>query len=262
MVSQSSTETLAKSYLIDMDGVLVSGRVPIAGAREFLARLDAKGRKYLLLTNNPIYTPGDLSYRLGQMGIQIGANHIFTSAMATARFLETQRGPGGTAYVIGESGLSEALHQVGFVITDQDPEYVVLGETNAYDLEQITRAIRFLLAGSKFIATNPDVSGPTEYGIAPANGAMAALIESASGIKPFFVGKPNPLMMRTALNFLGVHSENAIMIGDNMTTDIIGAVQAGIEAVLVLTGVTKREQIAQYSYQPNRVVASVAELEL
>lgn len=252
----------AKSYLIDMDGVLVSGRVPIPGAREFLARLEAKKLKYLLLTNNPIYTPGDLSYRLGQMGIQISPEHIFTSAMATARFLESQRGPGGTAYVIGESGLSEALHQVGFVITDHHPEYVVLGETNAYDLEQITRAIRFIVAGAKFIATNPDVSGPTEYGLAPANGAMAALIESASGIAPFFVGKPNPLMMRTALNFLGAHSEHAVMIGDNMATDIIGAVQAGIEAVLVLTGVTRREHLAKYSYQPNRVVASLDDLEV
>jgi NagD protein len=251
-----------KSYLIDMDGVLVSGRAPIKGAREFLARLEAKQLKYLLVTNNPIYTPGDLSYRLAQMGMQISADHIFTSAMATARFLESQRGPGGTAYVIGESGLSEALHQVGFVITDHNPEYVVLGETNAYDLEQITRAIRFIVGGAKFIATNPDVSGPTEYGLAPANGAMAALIESASGIKPFFVGKPNPLMMRTALNFLGAHSEHAVMIGDNMTTDIIGAVQAGVEAVLVLTGVTKREQIAQYSYQPNRVIASLDELDV
>lgn len=252
----------AKSYLIDMDGVLVAGRVALPGAREFLARLEQRGRKHLLLTNNPIYTPGDLSYRLTKIGLPIAPEHIFTSAMATARFLESQRGPGGTCFVIGESGLSEALHQAGFIITDHEPEYVVLGETHAYNLDQITRAIRFLAAGAKFIATNPDVSGPTEGGIAPANGAMAALMETASGVKPFFVGKPNPLMMRTALNYLGVHSEDTVMIGDNMETDIIGGVQAGLETVLVLSGVTRRESIGRFSYVPNRVVASLDELDV
>jgi len=251
-----------QNYLIDMDGVLVAGRSALPGAREFLARLEAKQRKYLLLTNNPIYTPGDLSYRLAKVGLEISPEHIFTSAMATASFLESQRGRGGTAFVIGESGLSEALHGAGFVITDHEPEYVVLGETHSYNLDQITRAIRFLVAGSKFIATNPDVAGPTEDGIAPANGAMAALMETASGVKPFFVGKPNPLMMRTALNFLGVHSEQTAMIGDNMETDIIGGVQAGLETILVLSGMTRRESLAKYSYQPNHIITSLAELEV
>jgi NagD protein len=245
-----------------MDGVLVSGRSALPGAREFVRRLDERGRKFLLLTNNPIYTPGDLSYRLGKVGLEIRQDRIFTSAMATARFLESQRGPGGTAYVIGESGLSEALHHAGFIITDHEPEYVVLGETHAYNLDQITRAIRFLVAGAKFVATNPDVAGPTEEGIAPANGAMAALMEAASGVRPFFVGKPNPLMMRTALNYLGVHSESTVMIGDNMETDVIGGVQAGLETILVLSGVTRREAIARYSYQPNRVVATLDEVEV
>ncbi|MCA9678663.1 MAG: HAD family hydrolase [Kofleriaceae bacterium] len=244
-----------------MDGVLVSGRTPIAGAREFLARLEERKRRYLLLTNNPIYTPGDLSYRLGKIGLEIPPDRIFTAAMATASFLATQRGAGGTAFVIGESGLSEALHEIGFIITDHEPEYVVLGETHSYNLEQITRAIRFLAAGARFVATNPDKSGPTEEGIAPANGAMAALMEAASGVRPFFVGKPNPLMMRTALNHLGVHSEQTVMIGDNMETDIIGGLQAGLETVLVLSGVTSRSELSRYSYQPNRVVASVDELE-
>ncbi len=244
-----------------MDGVLVSGRTIIPGAKEFLGRLEAHGQRYLLLTNNPIYTAGDLSYRLGKIGLAIPPHHIFTSAMATARFLGSQRGRGGTAFVIGESGLSEALHEVGFILTDHEPEYVVLGETHAYNLDQITRAIRFLAAGSKFIATNPDKSGPTEHGIAPANGAMAALMEAATGVRPFFVGKPNPLMMRVALNHLGVHSEDTVMIGDNMETDIIGGLQAGLETVLVLSGVTTRASLAAYSYQPNRVVASVDELE-
>lgn len=245
-----------------MDGVLVAGRNALPGAREFLQRLERADRKYLLLTNNPMYTPGDLSYRLQRIGLEIGPHHIFTSAMATARFLESQRGKGGTAFVIGENGLSEALHQVGFILTDHEPEYVVLGETHAYNLDQITRAIRFLVAGARFIATNPDVAAPTEHGIEPANGAMAALMEAASGVKPFFVGKPNPLMMRTALNFLGVHSEQTVMVGDNMETDVIGGIQAGLETILVLSGVTRREAIARYSYQPNRVIASLDEIEV
>ena len=163
--------------------------------------------------------------------------------------------------MIGESGLSEALHQIGFVITDHEPEYVVLGETNSYNLDQITVGIRFLVRGAKFIATNPDASGPTEHGIAPANGAMAALMETASGVRPFFVGKPNPLMMRMALNHIGVHSENAVMIGDRMDTDMIGGLQAGMDTILVLTGVTRRADLARFSYQPNRVCDSVASIE-
>jgi 5'-nucleotidase len=250
-----------KSYLIDMDGVLVSGRTVIKGAPEFLGRLKAGGFEYLVLTNNPIYTPRDLSHRLNRIGLPVPPERIFTSALATARFLRSQRGEGGTAYVIGESGLTEALHEVGFVITDHDPEYVVLGETHGYNLDQITIGIRFLIAGAHFIATNPDVSGPSEHGIVPANGAMAALMEAASGVKPFFVGKPNPLMMRTALNYLGAHSEDAVMIGDRMDTDVIGGVQAGVETVLVLSGVTRREDVERYSYQPTRVLESLAQLE-
>ena len=182
--------------------------------------------------------------------------------MATARFLGSQRGRGGTAYVIGESGLCEALHAEGFVLTDHEPEYVILGETHAYNLEHITRAVRFLVAGARFIATNPDVAGPSEHGIEPANGAMAALMEAASGKKPFFVGKPNPLMMRTALDHLGVHSAETVMVGDNMETDIIGGIQAGLQTILVLTGVTTREALPRYSYQPNQVLASVAEIDV
>lgn len=251
-----------RSYLIDMDGVLVAGRSALPGARELITRLERERRKYLLLTNNPIYTPRDLSHRLARAGIPIDPEHIFTSAMATARFLASQRGSGGTAFVIGESGLSEALHEAGFVITDHEPDYVVLGETHAYNLDLITRAVRLLVAGAKFVATNPDVAGPTEDGIAPANGAMAALMEAASGVKPFFVGKPNPLMMRSALNYLGVHSERTVMIGDNMETDVIGGVQAGLETILVLSGVTRREGLARFSYQPNRVVASLDEIDV
>jgi len=251
-----------KSYLIDMDGVLVRGGSAIPGAADFLARLEARSAEYLLLTNSPRYTPGDLSHRLKTKGLAVPKERIFTSALATARFLGRQRGPGGTAYVIGESGLTEALHEVGFVITDHQPEYVVLGDTTTYNFETFTHATRLLAAGAHFIATNPDAADPTEHGIAPACGALAALLERASGSQPFFVGKPNPLMMRAALNALGVHSENTVMVGDRMDTDIIGGVQAGLETILVLTGVTRRERVADFAYQPNRIVDSVADIEV
>jgi NagD protein len=249
-----------KSYLIDMDGVLVSGRTIIPGADRFIERLKAGGAEYLILTNNPLYTPGDLAHRLRTIGLDVPAARIFTSAIATARFLQSQR-PDGTAFVIGESGLTEAIHSVGYVITDHDPDYVVLGETHTYNVERITHAIRLVAAGARFIATNPDPSGPSEGGLVPACGAMAALIETASGVSPFFVGKPNPLMMRTALNYLDVHSEDTVMVGDRMETDMIAGVESGMETILVLTGVTRREDVARYPYQPTRIVESVAEIE-
>jgi len=249
-----------RNYLIDMDGVLVRGRAIIPGADRFIERLKARRAEYLVLTNNPLYTPGDLAHRLKTAGLDIPAERIFTSAIATARFLQSQR-PSGTAFVIGESGLTEAIHNVGYIITDHAPDYVVLGETHTYNLELITKAIRLVAAGAHFIATNPDPSGPSEGGLVPACGAMAALIEKASGINPFFVGKPNPLMMRTALNYLGVHSESTVMIGDRMDTDIIAGVESGIETILVLSGVTHREEVARYPYQPTHIAESVAEIE-
>jgi NagD protein len=250
-----------KSYLIDMDGVLVRGRAVIAGAQEFLARLNDAGVNYLLLTNNPVYTPGDLAHRLETIGLGVPRERIFTSAMATARFLHSQRPDGGTAFVIGESGLTEPLHAAGFVLTDRGAEYVVLGETHAYNFDHITTAVRLLVGGAHFIATNPDASGPAEGGIQPACGALAALMQTASGVEPFFIGKPNPLMMRTALNYLGAHSEDAVMIGDNMKTDIIGGVETGMETILVLSGVTSRDDVRRFSYQPTHIVDSVAEIE-
>ena len=248
-----------KSYLIDMDGVLVTGGTPIAGANEFIARLRQRGARFLVLTNNSKYTPGDLAFRLNSSGLDIQPECIFTSAMATARFLASQR-PNGTAYVIGESGLTWAIHSAGYVITDRDPDYVVLGEASMYSLEQLTHATRLVAAGARFIATNPDANGPTEGGIVPACGAVAALIERASGVSAFFVGKPNPLMMRLALNSIGAHSESTVMVGDRMDTDIIGGVQTGMETVLVLSGMTRREDVARYPYQPTRVVHSVADI--
>jgi NagD protein len=254
-----------KNYLIDMDGVLVKGSVMIPGADGFIARLKARGVEYLVLTNNPMYTPGDLSHRLFKTGLEIPAERIYTSALATARFLQAQRAAvgkaQGAAFVIGESGLTEAIHDAGYVITDRDPDYVVLGETRYYNLEIVTKATRLVAGGAHFIATNPDPNGPAEGGIVPACGAMAALIERASGKSPFFVGKPNPLMMRTALNYLGVHSEETVMVGDRMDTDIVAGIESGMDTILVLSGVTRREDVARYPYQPGRILGSVAEIE-
>ena len=248
-----------KSYILDMDGVLVSGRTMIPGADGFIKRLEKRSARYLVLTNNPIYTPGDLAHRLHTIGLDIPAERIFTSARATARFLKRQR-PNGTAFVVGESGLTTAIHDAGYVITDTDPDYVVLGETLSYTMELITKAMRLVADGARFIATNPDATGPSEGGITPACGAMAALIEKATGVSPFFVGKPNPLMMRTALNYLDVHSEDTVMVGDRMDTDIIAGVESGMETSLVLTGVTRREMVDRFPYVPTQVVESVADI--
>ncbi len=250
-----------KNYLIDMDGVLVHGSQPIPGANEFIKRLRAAGAPFLVLTNNPIYTPRDLSARLERIGLEVPPEAIYTSAMATARFLQSQH-PNGTAYVIGEAGLTTALHDTGYTMTDHDPDYVVVGETTALSYERLTRAVRFVAAGARFVATNPDVSGPGDGGVVPACGAIAALIATASGVKPYFVGKPNPLMMRTALRTLGAHSEESVMVGDRMDTDIIGGTESGMETILVLTGVTRREDVERFPYRPTRVLGSVAEIEV
>jgi NagD protein len=250
-----------RHFITDMDGVLLKGEQVIPGAERFIARLEEMGREYLVLTNNSLYTPRDLAHRLHNIGLEIPIERIFTSAMATASFLQSQR-PGGTAFVIGESGLTQAIHGIGYVITDIDPDYVVLGETKGYNYESITKAIRLIEAGARFIATNPDVTGPTEAGIVPGCGAMAALIRTATGKAPFYVGKPNPLMMRSALNYLDVHSEDTVMVGDRMDTDIVAGVESGMRTILVLTGVTRREDIERYPYRPTWVLESVAEIEL
>ena len=258
-----STDTLnltePKNFLIDMDGVLVSGSTLIPGADQFIQRLHDRGSKFLLLTNNSRHTPRDLAFNLQKIGLNISAENVFTSALATARFLQSQK-PNGTAYVIGESGLTTALYQVGYTNTEHNPDYVVLGETLSYNFDQITRAIRLILAGARFIATNPDATGPSESGILPACGATAALIETATGTRAFFVGKPNPLMMRSALNYLGVHSEDTIMIGDRMDTDMVAGVQTGLETILVLSGVTRLEAVERFPYQPNHVVPTVGSI--
>jgi len=250
-----------KNYLTDMDGVLLQGTRPLPGAAEFVQRLQAQSIPFLILTNNSQYTPRDLQMRLQYMGLDVPSEAIFTSALATAQFLHAQS-PSGRAYAIGESGLTTALHDIGYVLTDQEPEYVVLGETTTYSFERITQAIRLVAAGARFIATNPDVMGPGQGGIVPATGAVAALISAATGVSPYFVGKPNPLMMRTALRTLGAHSEDSVMIGDRMDTDIISGIESGLRTILVLSGVTTREQVERFPYQPTWVLESIADIEV
>ncbi len=246
-------------WLTDMDGVLVHEQRALPGAADFIQALYDNGRRFLVLTNNSIYTPRDLRARLLAGGIDLPEEAIWTSAMATAQFLAEQS-PGGSAYVIGETGLTTALHEVGFVMTDADPDYVVLGETRTYSFEAITKAIRLLERGAKFIATNPDATGPSPEGSLPATGSVAALMTRATGLQPYYVGKPNPLMMRSALNRLEAHSETTVMIGDRMDTDVIAGIEAGLRTILVLTGSTPREKIDTFPYRPTRILDSIADV--
>jgi NagD protein len=248
-----------RTWLSDMDGVLVHEEEAIPGAAEFVSRLREHGRPFLLLTNNSIFTPRDLKARLARSGIDVPEESIWTSALATAQFLDKQR-PAGTAYVIGETGLTTAMHEIGYVMSEREPEYVVLGETRTYSFEAITTAIRLIEAGARFIATNPDPTGPSAQGPLPATGSVAALITRATGVAPYFVGKPNPLMMRSALNRIDAHSETTVMVGDRMDTDIVSGLEAGLRTVLVLTGSTRPEEVERFPYRPSQVVSSVADL--
>jgi NagD protein len=247
------------SWLIDMDGVLVREEHQIPGADRFLERLRERGSSFLVLTNNSMHTPRDLAARLRRTGLDVPEEAIWTSALATANLLESQR-PGGTAFVVGEAGLTTALHEIGYTLTNKDPDYVVLGETRTYSFVRITLAIRLVLDGARFIATNPDPTGPAPEGPLPATGSVAALISRATGIAPYFVGKPNPLMMRYALNAIGAHSETTAIIGDRMDTDIVAGLEAGMYTVLVLTGSTTPDDVERYPYRPSRVVESIADL--
>jgi NagD protein len=248
-----------ESWLTDMDGVLVHEELALPGASDFIAALQEHGRRFLVLTNNSIYTPRDLRARLLLSGIDVPEECIWTSALATAQFLADQRA-GGSAYVLGDVGLTSALHDVGFVLTERQPDYVVLGETKTHSFENITRAIRLIERGARFIATNPDPSGPSAEGSVPACGSFAALITQATGIRPYFVGKPNPLMMRSALNAIDAHSETAMMIGDRMDTDMVSGMEAGMRTILVLTGSTKEEDVERFPYRPTMVVKSIADV--
>ena len=244
-------------YLIDMDGVLYRGTEIIPGADAFIAQLRGRRIPFRFLTNNSQRTRRDMVAKLARMGIEVEEEHIFTCAMATARFLAEQK-PGGTAFVIGEGGLLTALHQHGFAVVDHEPDYVVVGEGRTFNLEMVEAAVRMIIGGAKLIATNLDPNCPTQNGLRPGCGAMVAMLETATGVKAFSVGKPSPIMMRAARKELGLTTDETTMIGDTMETDILGGVQLGFHTVLVLSGGTKKEDVPHYAYRPEIVVESIA----
>ena len=246
-------------FLTDMDGVLVHEEVPLPGAADLIDRWVTTSKRFLVLTNNSTFTARDLSARLARSGLNIPEENIWTSAMATAAFLKHQPG-NKTAYVIGEVGLTTALHEAGFVLTDVDPDFVVLGETRNYSFESITTAIRLIVDGARFIVTNPDATGPSKDGILPATGAVAAMITAATNRNPYVVGKPNPMMFRSAMNRIEAHSETTAMIGDRMDTDIVAGMEAGLLTVLVLTGVTTAADVETYPFRPDLMLGGVADL--
>ena len=246
-------------WLTDMDGVLVHENEPLPGAAELLQQWRDLDAPYLVLTNNSIFTPRDLSARLRASGLIVPEDRIWTSALATADFCASQI-PGGSAFVIGEAGITTALHEAGFIMTETAPDYVVVGETRNYSFEAITKAIRLIAAGSRFIVTNPDATGPSADGPLPATGAIAALITKATGKDPYVVGKPNPMMFRSAMNRIGAHSENTAMIGDRMDTDIVAGIEAGLHTILVMTGISDEAEINRYPFRPDEILAGVHEL--
>jgi NagD protein len=248
-----------KAFIIDMDGVLYHGNRLLPGAAEFVAWLQEWNKRFLFLTNSSERSPAELSQKLQRLGIKVGAEHFYTSALATATFLASQK-PGGSAYVIGEPGLTNAIYDAGYTMNNVSPDYVVIGEGRGYGLEAIERAVKMVLGGARLVGTNPDLSGPSEGGIVPACGALVAPIELATGKKAYFVGKPNPLMMRHALKRLGATREETAIIGDRMDTDIIAGVESEIETILVLSGVTNAAEIGRYSYAPKHVLEGVFEI--
>lgn len=255
----SETQQQPETWLLDMDGVLMHEEVALPGAKEFIARLREQERQFLVLTNNSIFTRRDLSARLANAGLDVPEERIWTSAVATAQFLSDQA-PEASAYVIGEAGLVTALHDVGYTLTDSNPDFVVLGESRTYSFQNFTKAIRLIDQGAKFIATNPDATGPSPEGPIPATGSVAAFLTKATGKEPYFVGKPNPIMIRSALNRIEAHSESTAMIGDRMDTDVLAGIEAGLTTYLVLTGSTERDEIGEFAYQPNEVVESIGDL--
>ncbi|MEN9706879.1 MAG: hypothetical protein RIS31_445 [Actinomycetota bacterium] len=247
------------AWLTDMDGVLVHEGHVLPGAEELITKWQNEKTPFLVLTNNSIYTPRDLSARLRAGGLDVPEDRIWTSALATASFLQSQN-PKGSAYVIGETGLTQALHDVGYIQTDNNPDYVVLGETRNFNFENLTKAIRLINGGARFIATNPDPTGPSTEGVLPATGSVAALITKATGKHPYIVGKPNPMMFRSAMRKIGAHSESTGMIGDRMDTDVVAGIEAGLHTVLVLTGIADQKEIERYPFRPTEILNSVEDL--
>lgn len=248
-----------KGFICDMDGVIYHGNRLLPGVKEFVDWLYREDKRFLFLTNSSERSPKELQQKLARMGLEVDESHFYTSALATARFLSTQA-PGCTAYVIGAPGLFNALYDVGITMNDVNPDYVVLGETQTYNYDNIVKAVQLVRQGARLIGTNPDMTGPSENGIVPACRAFVAPIELATGKSAYFVGKPNPLMMRTGLRMLGVHSDEAVMIGDRMDTDMIAGIETGLDTVLVLSGVTTREEIGDYPYRPRLVLNGVGDI--
>ena len=248
-----------RGFICDMDGVIYHGNRVLEGVTEFVRWLQSDGKEFVFLTNSPEKTPHELSMKLGRMGLDVDADHFYTSAMATAAFLSSQK-PGCTAYVIGEAALTKALYDQGIYMNDVNPDYVVVGETRAYFFEKLEKAIELVNKGAKLIGTNPDITGPTERGVMPATGSLIAPIEIATGKKAYFVGKPNPLMLRHGLKRLGLHSNEIAFIGDRMDTDIIAGIESNVDTVLVLSGVTAMEDIDQFPYRPKYILSGVGEI--
>lgn len=246
-------------FIIDMDGVIYHGSRLLPGAERFVAWLQQNGKGFLFLTNSSERSQRELREKLLRMGMDVAEEHFYTSALATAAFLVSQK-PGGSVYVIGQPGLINALYDAGFAMNNVNPDYVVVGESPSYNFDNITQAIRLVVKGAKLIGTNSDLTGPTEEGIVPATGALITPIEKATGCKAYFVGKPNPLIMRHALRTLGCKREETAIIGDRMDTDIVAGIESGIETVLVLSGVTTRAEMARYAYQPRYVAENLAAL--
>jgi len=247
------------AFIIDMDGVVYHGNRLLKGAAELVAWLRREGKRFLFLTNSSERSPIELSQKLERLGIDVKAEHFYTSALATAGFLAAQK-PGGSAFVIGEPGLINALYDAGYTMNNVNPDYVVVGEGRGYSLEAIEKAVSLVHQGAKLIGTNPDLNGPDESGIVPACGALVAPVELATGRKAYFVGKPNPLMMRHALRRLGATREETVIIGDRMDTDIVAGIEADIETVLVLSGVTRPEELGRFAYAPRHVLEGVFEI--
>lgn len=259
MSAHIETIRAKRAFIIDMDGVIYHGNRLLKGAAEFVAWLQDKDKEFLFLTNSSERSPLELSQKLARMGVTVGQEHFYTSALATASFLAAQK-PGGSAYVIGEPGLINALYDAGFTMNNVNPDYVVVGEGRGYSLEALDKAVKLVRAGARLIGTNPDLNGPSEDGIVPACGALVAPIELAADSKAYFVGKPNPLMMRHAMKRLGAVREETAIVGDRMDTDIVAGVESEIETVLVLSGVTSREDIDGFAYRPRHILEGVFEI--
>lgn len=248
-----------KGFLCDMDGVIYHGNRLLDGVSEFVNWLYAEDKNFLFLTNSSERSPIELKEKLNRLGLDIDESHFYTSALATAKFIKDQC-PGGSAYVIGEPGLMNALYDAEITMNDVNPDYVIIGETKNYNYESVIRAVKLVQNGAKLVGTNPDLTGPTEDGIIPACRAFVAPIELSTGKEAYYVGKPNPLMMRTGIKLLGVHSGDAAIIGDRMDTDIIAGIESGLETILVLSGVTNMKNIRNFPYRPGYIATGINEI--